>query len=79
MIAEADAYKATTIAGAEKEIASKIAEAVKLEGDAEAKLQKGFAAKRQHDEIMRKVDAVNSFAENKKTVVFGDQGSNLMA
>lgn len=38
MIAEADAYKATTIAGAEKEIASKIAEAVKLEGDAEAKL-----------------------------------------
>jgi len=62
MIAEADAYKATTIANAEKEVAGMIAEAVKLEGQAESKLQRAFAAKRTHDEIMRKIDAVNAFA-----------------
>jgi len=28
---------------------------------------------------MRKIDAVNSFAENKNSVIFGDQGNNLMA
>lgn len=56
-----------------------IAEAVKLEGQAESKLQKAFAAKRQHLEILKKIDAVNSFANNKKSVIFGDQGNNLMA
>ena len=79
MIAEADAFRATTIANAEKEVAPLIAEAVKLEGQAEAKLQKGFQSKRQHDEIMKQIQAVNSFASNKSSVVFGDQGSNLMA
>ena len=28
---------------------------------------------------MRKIDAVNSFANNNKSVIFGDQGNNLMA
>jgi len=79
MIAEADAYKAKTVANAQKEVAGMVAEAVQLEGSAEAKLQKGFAAKRAHDEIMRKIDAVNAFANNNKSVIFGDQGNNLMA
>lgn len=79
IIAEADAYKATTVANAQKDSAGKVAEAVQLEGQAEAKLQKGFASKRQHDEIMRKIDAVNAFANNNKSVIFGNQGDNLMA
>lgn len=79
MIAEADAYKATTIANAQKEVAGQIAEAVKLEGNAESKLQKAFAAKRVHDEIMQKIDAVNAFAHNSQSVIFGDQKNNLLA
>lgn len=79
MKAEADAYHATTIAKAQKEAAPKISQAVELEGQAEAKLQKSFAAKRAHEEILRKIDAVSSFAENKSSVVFGDQGNNLLA
>ena len=79
MIAEANAYKETAIANAQRTAAGKIAEAVKLEGDAEAKLQKAFANKRTHEEIMRKIDAVSAFAGNNKSVIFGDQGQNLMA
>jgi regulator of protease activity HflC (stomatin/prohibitin superfamily) len=79
IIAEANAYKEKTIANAQREAAPKIAEAVKLEGDAEAKLQKAFAAKRAHEEIMRKIDAVDSFASNSNSVVFGHQGQNLMS
>ena len=56
-----------------------IAEAVKLEGDAEVKLLKGFAQKRTHEQIMAKIDAVGAFASNKNSVVFGEQGNNLMA
>lgn len=79
MIAEANAYKATTIANAEKEVASMIADAVKLEGQAQSKLQKAFAAKRQHEQIMQQIDAVHSFANNNKSVIFGDQKDNLLA
>jgi len=52
---------------------------VQLEGQAEKELQKGFAQKRTHDEIMRKIDAIDSFASNKNSVIFGEQGGNLMA
>lgn len=79
IIANANAYKATTIANAEKEVAPMIAQAVQLEGEAEKQLLKGFAQKRAHDEIMRKIDAVDAFAHNKNTVIFGEQGNNLMA
>lgn len=65
MVAEADAYRATTIANSQREAAPLIAQAVELEGSAQARLQKGFAAKRTHEEIMQKIDAVNSFAQNK--------------
>jgi hypothetical protein len=43
------------------------------------KLLKGFAQKRTHEQIMAKIDAINSFASNKNSVVFGEQGNNLMA
>ena len=66
-------------ANAKQEVAPKIAEAVKLEGQAEKELQKGFAQKRTHDEIMSKIDAIEAFATNKKSVIFGEQGGNLMA
>ena len=49
MIAEADAYRTTTIAQAQQDVAGLIADAIKLEGEAEMKLQKGFAQKRTHE------------------------------
>lgn len=79
IMANADAYYVTTIANAKQEVAPQIAEAVKLEGQAEKELQKGFAQKRLHDEIMQKIDAIESFANNKNSVIFGEQGGNLMA
>ena len=78
-MANADAYYVTTIANAKQQVAPQIAEAVKLEGEAEKELQKGFAQKRLHDEIMQKIDAIESFANNKNSVIFGEQGGNLMA
>jgi len=79
IVANADAYHATTVANAEKEVAPLISDAVRLEGEAEKQLLKGFAQKRTHDEIMRKIDAVDAFAQNNKSVIFGEQGNNLMA
>ena len=38
MIAQANAYRTTTIARAQQEVAPKFAEAIKLEGEAEMKL-----------------------------------------
>ena len=43
-----------------------------MEGQAEKELQKGFAQKRTHDEIMRKIDAIEAFANNKNSVIFGE-------
>jgi len=79
MIAEADAYRATTVANAQAEVAPLIAKAVTLEGEAEMKLQKGFAQKRTHEQILRKIAAVESFASNKNSVISGDQSGNLLA
>jgi regulator of protease activity HflC (stomatin/prohibitin superfamily) len=62
MMAEADAYYAKTVAEAQKEVAPLVAQAVTAEGDAEKKLQKAFAHKREHEEIMASVTAVESFA-----------------
>lgn len=39
-----------------------IARAVTLEGEAEAKMLKGFAQKRIHEQLMKKLDSVNEFA-----------------
>ena len=79
IIAKADAYRATAVAKAEQEVAPIISKAVQLEGEAEVKLLKGFAQKRTHEQIMQKIDAVNSFASNKNSVIFGEQGNNLLA
>ena len=49
-----------------------IAEAIKLEGEAEMKLQKGFAQKRTHEQIMQKIQAVEAFTNNKNSVISGD-------
>ena len=40
---------------------------------------KGFAQLRTHEQLMQRMDAVSSFARNNKSVVFGDQGQNLLA
>jgi hypothetical protein len=49
MYAKADAYRATTVANAEQEVAGMIAQAVQLEGEAEKQLQKAFAQRRKHE------------------------------
>ena len=43
------------------------------------KLLKGFAQKRTHEQIMAKIDAIQTLAGNKNSIIFGDQGNNLMA
>ena len=52
---------------------------MQLEGEAEVKLLKGFAQKRTHEQIMAKIEAISSFAANKNSVIFGEQGNNLLA
>lgn len=79
IFAKADAYRATTVANAQQEVAPLIAEAVKLEGEAQKELDKAFAQRRKHDEIMKQIEAVDSFASNKKSVIFGTQQNNLLA
>jgi len=56
-----------------------IARAVTLEGEAEAKMLKGFAQRRIHEQLMSKMDAVNTFSKNKNSVIFGTQSNNLLA
>lgn len=79
IIAEADAYEATRVAAAEQEVAPMIARALTLEGEAEKKMLSGFAQRRVHEQLMQRMDAVDKFAQNKKSVIFGDQGQNLLA
>lgn len=79
LIAKGDAYRATTVANAYKQAGPMIAEAVKLEGEAEQKLQKGFAQKRTHEQMMAKINAIGTLGANKNSVIFGDQGGNLLA
>lgn len=79
MIAKADAYRTETIARAQEECAVEIAQAIELEGKAEKDLQKGYAKKRAHEQIMEKIKAVESFTSNKNSVISGDQSGNLLA
>lgn len=48
-----------------------IAEALTLEGEAEAKMLKGFVQKRNHEEQLRQIEAFDSFSDNKNSVIFG--------
>uniref|UniRef100_A0A7S3CTK9 Band 7 domain-containing protein n=1 Tax=Strombidium rassoulzadegani TaxID=1082188 RepID=A0A7S3CTK9_9SPIT len=79
LYAKADAYRATTVANAEQEVAPLIAQAVQLEGNAQASLEKAFVSKRKHVEILRQIEAINSFVENKNSIIFGEQKNNLLA
>ena len=49
MRAEADAFRATCLASAQAEVAPMIAEALKLEGEAQKLVHKAFAGKRTHE------------------------------
>jgi len=33
---------------------------------------KGFAQRRTHEQLMQRMDAVDTFAKNKNSVIFGD-------
>jgi regulator of protease activity HflC (stomatin/prohibitin superfamily) len=77
--AEADAYALKTTTEAEKENAEIVAKAIALEGQMESALMKGSKKKRKHLQIMNRLEAMNSLASNSKTVIYGDQGNNLMA
>jgi hypothetical protein len=79
IVAKADAYEATEVAKAQQEVAPMIARAVTLEGEAEAKMLRGFAQKRVHEQLMSRMDAVDHFAKNKQSVIFGAQQNNLLA
>ena len=79
LIAEADAYYDKTIASAQREVAPLIAQAVTAEGDAEKKLQKTFAQRREHEQIMGQVASVEALSKNRNTVIFGQQNNNLLA
>ena len=68
-----------TVANAQAEVAPLVAQAVKLEGDAEKQLLKSFALKRTHQEIMSKIIAIDSIAKNKNSVISGEQSGNLLA
>ena len=77
--AEADAYALKTITEAEKENAEIVAQAIGIEGQIEQALMKGSKKKRKHLQIMGRLDAANSLAANQQTVIYGEQGNNLIA
>ena len=77
--AEAEAYQLKTITEAEKENAEIVAQAISIEGQIEQALMKGSKKKRKHIQIMSRLDAGSSLAGNSQTVIFGQQGNNLIA
>lgn len=62
--AEADAYAQKTTAEAEKENAETVGQAISIEGSIEQALMKGSKKKRKHLQIMGRLDAMNSLANN---------------
>ena len=77
--AEADAYALNTVTEAERENAEIVAQAIGLEGQIEQALMKGSKKKRKHLQIMQRLDAMEGLSNNSKTVIYGEQGNNLMA
>jgi hypothetical protein len=77
--AEADAYTLKTVTEAEKENAEIVAHAITIEGQMEQALMKGSKKKRKHMQIMQRLDAMEGLSNNPKTIIYGDQGNNLMA
>ncbi len=56
-----------------------MAQAITIEGQIEQALMKGSKKKRKHIQIMSRLEAGGSLANNEKTIIVGEQGSNLMA
>ncbi len=77
--AEADAYTLKSIAGAEKENAEIVGQAITIEGSIEQALMKGSKKKRKHVQIMSRLDAMQGLASNNKAIIYGEQGGNLIA
>lgn len=68
-----------TITECERDNAETIAKAIQLEGDIQQKLMKGSKKKRQHLQIMERLTAMENLSKNKNLVIYGEQGTNLMA
>ena len=77
--AEADAYYMQVVAEAQKKNAQMVSEAITLEGQAEATMNKGMRRKRKHVQVMARLNSLDSLAQNRNLVIFGDQGENLMS
>ena len=77
--AEADAFAIKTLTETEKENAEIIAKAIQLEGQIEEKNLLGSKKKRKHLQIMERLSAVENLSNNKQAVIYGEQGSNLLA
>lgn len=77
--AEADAYALKTVTEAEKENAEIVAQAITIEGQMEQALMKGSKKKRKHQQIMQRLEAMQGMSNNDKTIIYGEQGNNLIA
>jgi len=77
--AEADAYSLKTVTEAEKENAEVVAQAISIEGQMEQGLMKGSKKKRKHQQIMGRLSAGSSLASNSNAIIYGEQGTNLIA
>jgi regulator of protease activity HflC (stomatin/prohibitin superfamily) len=70
--AEADAYEVKTLTECERENAETIAQAINLEGEIESKLMKGSKKKRKHMQIMERLNAMETLAQNRKMIIYGE-------
>ena len=77
--AEADAYAIKTLTETERNNAELISKAITMEGQIEEKMLQGSKKKRKHLQIMERLNAMESLANNKKMVIYGEQGNNLLA
>ena len=79
MIAEADGEFLKQVSEAQKENANIISQAIQTEGKAQEKQMKAMRRKRKHTQIMERLNSMDSLSSNRKMVLFGEQGTNLMA
>jgi hypothetical protein len=68
-----------TVTEAEKENAEIVAQAITIEGQMEQALMKGSKKKRKHQQIMQRLEAMQGMSNNDKTIIYGEQGNNLIA
>ena len=75
-VAKGEAYCREKLADAAKQSAALNAEALSKTGDAEKLLVEAFKMKRQHEQNMEKLKALDGIGAG---AIFGNQGDNLMA